>query len=269
MNTYLFTWNPRKWPWTDLPQAVAEANVDGRHVDRWSCGVTRKIKPGDRAFLIRLGQSPKGIIGSGVITSNIEELPHWSPDRAAKGETGLFVQILFDVLSESPIIDELALSEPPFADHNWYPMASGTMIPPEIAKSLESAWENTTGTYFTPIPDDQIPSLFIEGTRRTRLVTESERNPSARIRCIEHHGTTCSVCGLSFGNVYGSIGSGFIHVHHLTPMADIGESYKIDPVKELCPVCPNCHAMLHRKTPPFTPEELKTRMKEASNMCRQ
>ena len=28
MNTILFTWNPSKWPWDDLPQAVAEANVD-------------------------------------------------------------------------------------------------------------------------------------------------------------------------------------------------------------------------------------------------
>ncbi|TXQ76122.1 HNH endonuclease [Escherichia coli] len=25
----------------------------------------------------------------------------------------------------------------------------------------------------------------------------------------------------------------------------------------LLPVCPNCHAMLHRRQPPFTPEELR------------
>ncbi|HFV8768988.1 TPA: HNH endonuclease, partial [Escherichia coli] len=25
--------------------------------------------------------------------------------------------------------------------------------------------------------------------------------------------------------------------------------------------CPNCHAMLHRRDPPFTPEELKARLR--------
>ncbi|HEM0468253.1 TPA: HNH endonuclease [Escherichia coli] len=28
----------------------------------------------------------------------------------------------------------------------------------------------------------------------------------------------------------------------------------------LLPVCPNCHAMLHRRKPPFTLEELKALM---------
>ena len=39
--------------------------------------------------------------------------------------------------------------------------------------------------------------------------------------------------------------------------AVIKENYRLDPINDLIPVCPNCHAMLHRRCPPYTPEELK------------
>ncbi|HHE7415551.1 TPA: HNH endonuclease, partial [Klebsiella pneumoniae] len=45
---------------------------------------------------------------------------------------------------------------------------------------------------------------------------------------------------------------------HLIPLSDIKENYSLDPKKDLIPVCPNCHAMLHRRNPPFSPEELKS-----------
>lgn len=47
------------------------------------------------------------------------------------------------------------------------------------------------------------------------------------------------------------------HVHHIVPVSQIGLDYVIDPLKDLIPVCPNCHSMLHRKDPPLIPEELK------------
>jgi 5-methylcytosine-specific restriction protein A len=31
----------------------------------------------------------------------------------------------------------------------------------------------------------------------------------------------------------------------------------VDPLNHLCPVCPNCHAMLHKRTPPLSIDELK------------
>ena len=56
----------------------------------------------------------------------------------------------------------------------------------------------------------------------------------------------CSVCGTDFHKMYGELGKGFIHVHHIVPISMIGKEYKLDPIKDLVPVCPNCHAMLHR-----------------------
>ena len=42
------------------------------------------------------------------------------------------------------------------------------------------------------------------------------------------------------------IGTGYIHVHNLKPLSEIKEEYKVDPINDLRPVCPNCHSMIHK-----------------------
>ena len=37
--------------------------------------------------------------------------------------------------------------------------------------------------------------------------------------------------------------------------------YERDPLTDLLPVCPNCHAMLHSQAPALQPEELGSRLK--------
>ena len=96
-------------------------------------------------------------------------------------------------------------------------------------------------------PESDIPQNFYEGGVKTTTVNKYERNPIARKKCIEYHGCECSVCGLSFEKIYGELGKDFIHVHHIVPLNTIGEKYEVDYKTDLIPVCPNCHAMLHRK----------------------
>jgi 5-methylcytosine-specific restriction protein A len=86
----------------------------------------------------------------------------------------------------------------------------------------------------------------VEGARKTVRVNAYERSPKARKACIKHYGVACGVCGIDFEAAYGAIGKGFTHVHHLDPLALSDSEYEIDPIKDLCPVCPNCHAMIHR-----------------------
>ncbi len=100
-------------------------------------------------------------------------------------------------------------------------------------------------------------SIHIEGASVSVKVNRFERNQQARLACIARHGVTCKVCNINFGEVYGDIGAGFIHVHHVTPLSEIKQEYTVDPAKDLVPVCPNCHAMLHRKVPPYTISELQ------------
>jgi 5-methylcytosine-specific restriction protein A len=74
--------------------------------------------------------------------------------------------------------------------------------------------------------------------------------------CIEHYGTNCYICGFNFEKKYGEIGRDFIHVHHIKPLSEIGKKYELNPIQDLRPVCPNCHAMLHRKKSPYSIDEL-------------
>lgn len=113
----------------------------------------------------------------------------------------------------------------------------------------------------TIFPDEvrEIEETIIlkEGSIRQIKVNAYERNNQARKKCIEYYGTGCYVCGFNFEDIFGDIGTGFIHVHHLIPLSEINQEYEVDPIKDLRPVCPNCHAMIHRKNPPFTIEEIK------------
>jgi hypothetical protein len=84
-----------------------------------------------------------------------------------------------------------------------------------------------------------------EGAVSSVSVNAYERNPEARRRCIEAHGTSCCICGFSFGAVYGEEAEGYIHVHHLRPLSEIGCEYVVDPMGDLRPVYPNCHAVIH------------------------
>jgi predicted HNH restriction endonuclease len=108
-------------------------------------------------------------------------------------------------------------------------------------------------------PDEvNAEEVFCEGAVRQVLVNTYERDPKARQKCIAHYGLSCSVCDFNFGRVFGQLGEGFIHVHHLHEISKIAEEYEVDPVKDLRPVCPNCHAMIHRRSPPFSIEEIRS-----------
>src|SRR5690606_25280007 len=128
-------------------------------------------------------------------------------------------------------------------------------LKPEIVDALEH--NNLTGIESTSeeISTEEEEDLF-EGAKKTITINAYERNPKARCLCLAHWGTECVICGFNFEHAYGEIGRGFIHVHHLIPVSQIGKSYQIDPISDLRPVCPNCHAMIHLKNPPMTIDEV-------------
>lgn len=97
------------------------------------------------------------------------------------------------------------------------------------------------------IPDevDKAKGPYPEGATRTITVNAYERSAKARQECKKHYGTTCSVCGFSFEKAYGDVAADFIHVHHLKPLSKIKQEYQVDPVRDMRPVCANCHAVIH------------------------
>lgn len=113
------------------------------------------------------------------------------------------------------------------------------------------------------LPREELPEeLLVEGGMKDILTNKYERNITARKKCIAVYGTACQICGFDFGAVYGPEFAGKIHVHHKLPLYEIKEDYVVDPVKDLIPVCPNCHMILHSKPGGFyTVDEVKTMVK--------
>jgi hypothetical protein len=104
--------------------------------------------------------------------------------------------------------------------------------------------------------------LYIEGSVYKSVSTTYERSKGARKACIARYGTSCYVCGFDFGITYGSVAAGYIHVHHLNPISQCQQEYQIAPVNDLRPVCPNCHAVIHMRCPPYSIEEVRSMLDE-------
>ena len=98
---------------------------------------------------------------------------------------------------------------------------------------------------------------LLEGAQKKIIVNRYERSKANRQMCIAVYGPFCIICGFDFGKQYGPEGEGYIEVHHVTPVSKIGKDYKLNPVKDLIPVCANCHAMIHRRNPPYSVDEVK------------
>ena len=103
---------------------------------------------------------------------------------------------------------------------------------------------------------------LVEGSSKSVSVNSYERNPVARAKCLEHHGYTCKACSFNFETFYGAIGRNYIHVHHVVPLSEIKGEYVVDPVNDLVPVCPNCHAIIHSTRPALEIEHLKKHLKD-------
>lgn len=99
--------------------------------------------------------------------------------------------------------------------------------------------------------------VYSEGAEHYCHSVGYERNRNARLQCIAYYGCRCYVCGFDFEKVYGELGKDYIEVHHVIPVSKRGGSYEVDPVRDLRPLCSNCHSMIHRKDPVLSIEELK------------
>lgn len=98
---------------------------------------------------------------------------------------------------------------------------------------------------------------YWEGKLEQITIITHERNVEAHNQCIRSK-VKCSVCGFDFEKTYGELGRGFIHIHHINPISNKNGAYELNIENDLFPVCPNCHAMLHRrKDSTLSIEELK------------
>lgn len=117
----------------------------------------------------------------------------------------------------------------------------------EIHSKFSEKIENASDTelYADLMSEFEKDNVYLEGGVEQIIINKYSRSSLARQKCIDKFGTQCCVCGFDFEKQYGKLGKGFIHVHHLVPISSI-KSVKEVTCDDLRPVCPNCHAMLHK-----------------------
>jgi hypothetical protein len=137
MPTYLLNWNPRKWEWTHFHDQLRELAERGSFMEPWDTGASRRLKEGDRVFLIRQGVEPRGIIASGEVRGAPYQDEHWTGDGRQANYVAIEWDQMFDPLVDVIISrDELDRLQP----MHWDAQRSGTRIPNEVAAELEREW---------------------------------------------------------------------------------------------------------------------------------
>ena len=138
MKAYLFGWNPLKWPWKDLDKDIKKLAETGHLEDNWSVISHKSIKPGDRAYIVKVGVEPKGIFASGTIAAEAY--------RAFRSGGHYYrITVALDVLlnpDKQPILTLDILKTGNLAAQNWTPQASGISIRPELVDELEGVWQD-------------------------------------------------------------------------------------------------------------------------------
>jgi hypothetical protein len=135
---YLFGWNPNKFEWTDIDDDIKKLVDTGKVEDNWSVISHKSIRPGDRAFIVRVGVEPKGIFASGIVASD-------AYPAFRNGRHYYRVNIALDVLlnpEKEPILTLDILKTGNLAAQNWTPQASGISIRPELVDELEGVWQD-------------------------------------------------------------------------------------------------------------------------------
>ena len=209
--------------------------------DWWSCSSTTVA--GDKALVYVNGQ---GISWLWKVDSNarrhkefkfvcdVERVRRISPPITIGELQGVFAKREWPVLYQN------------FRGHK------SLKISDEIVTRIWSLREGVPMLSVPTIPEELPAQQLSEGAGTKVTVNRHERNPKARALCIQHFGPQCIVCGMKFIQRYGPNAAGYIVVHHIKPLSKSGKVRVVDPVKDLVPVCPNCHAVIHLRTPPYS-----------------
>lgn len=128
----------------------------------------------------------------------------------------------------------------------------------EGAKAKQATAATATSASSIPLSPS---ATLVEGALEAVASDRYERSRAARQACVQAHGATCAICGFDFAKAYGPEFAGIIQVRHILPLHETGKAHEVDPIRDLIPVCPNCHVALHAKPDgTYTPDELRAIM---------
>lgn len=214
------------------------------------------FKSGDEPFFEWAKKNPEGFILNTAAGSGSRYLIfHRSGCQHISGYTNRYKTGAFTTRGYIKVCSNDPSELIEWAGHN-----RPTVTAYESCKSCKPDIESTSPALAEEVADS---GKYTEGATRVISINAYERNPLARKACLAYYGYACVVCGFNFEEQFGAFAEGFIHVHHLVPLSEVGVTYEVDPIKDLRPVCPNCHAAIHLGGVTRSIEELRRLMKAA------
>lgn len=268
---------------TKAVKAAHEETRSGRLFDHSVSSHFRKVRPGDTVWIVNIERKTHRFL----LIGRIEVGKTCGPRTAARelGRSNLYpgaYHIIAIPGSEEPtreipldpVARRLRFVSPKASDRltiknglvDAQQVRQLRRLTPETVDVLEQLWWSNSGRHRRRSGGDGEESMptaeYFEGGAVQILVNAYERDNRARDACIAHFGLACRVCDMTFSDHYGVLGNDFIHVHHLVPVSARGKRYRVDPEKDLIPVCPNCHAMLHTGKAPPSVTTLRTLVKK-------
>lgn len=141
--SWLFAWNPKNWNWETLLKDIAQTREGKPVVMKWRCA-NQTVSPGDRAWLIRLGEEPRGIMATGNVVSEPYEAEHYDVQKADQGEACLYVDIELTAIRDvfkDPFITMTELGTITIDQQQWSPQSSGIEIKSRSAALLDELWQ--------------------------------------------------------------------------------------------------------------------------------
>jgi len=195
--TFIITYNPLKWPESEIQKLINRLNDASEVIGRWTFGSPKKCKIGDRVFLSRVGPKKPGMIGSGHIASD----PRLEPNFQKPEKPSWYVDIRFDFLSPTPdtvIITHKELSSLlKVGPKAFTPIQSGVPFKGDQAQ-LEKIWKSLTGVKDIDIIKD------LEEIRTDQELNDTEKEQLTKCRIGQgkfrdelrkYWGDTCAITG--------------------------------------------------------------------------
>lgn len=152
MSTFLLSWNPDNSSQNTFSDEYEKFSKGLPVVKSWSVTRSKKPKPGDRFYIIKVGKNAGGIFGSGRIISAPKELPHYKPEAAKLGQKLNFCDIEFDCLVDGYSQTLIGTEELQNINTNtgvsqyWVGRSSGIQIDDGVLKYLDRLWKERTDT---------------------------------------------------------------------------------------------------------------------------
>ena len=263
MNTWIFQGNPDKFNIDEYLRKTKDIY--------WSVTQPKHqndIKVGDLIYIWRAKGSNNaisGIIAFGVVNEESktrEEVKNkqvlydelWKEDfnEASQVKAGVKLKAIRLSPEDGMITADIFLQDPILSQTQLIKTRVGSnfLLNDEQSSLVEQYWNGLNPVIYEE-EDEQIKTK--EGRIKLRVHKVRERDPKIKKKAIQafiqQNGSIfCEVCNFSFEEKYGTIGQGFIEVHHLKPISEYAED-EYTTIENLKLVCSNCHRMIHRGEP--------------------